>query len=67
MADHGGEELRPATREELVESLSFAMRFQGCRRVHNADSLMARIAAERPPLPAISDAAHRRAGPPLKD
>ncbi len=44
-----GEELRPATREELVEDLSFAMRFKGRRRVNNAeaDSFMARVAAER--------------------
>jgi hypothetical protein len=47
MADDGGEELRPATREELIEDLSFAMRYRGRRRVHDADSLMARIAAER--------------------
>jgi hypothetical protein len=84
MADDGGEELTPATREELVEGLSFAMRYQGRRRVRDdhADSFMSRVAAERlvdhlrqsgyvvmkkPPAPPISDAAHRRRGPPLKD
>lgn len=48
MAD-GGEELRPATREELLDSLAFAMRYQGRRRVRDdhADSFMARVAAER--------------------
>ena len=49
MADDGAEELTPATREELVEGLSFAMRYRGRRRVRDdhADGFMARIAAER--------------------
>ena len=49
MAEDGAEELTPATREELVEGLAFAMRYKGRRRVHGdlADSFMARIAAER--------------------
>ncbi len=44
-----GEELRPAIRQELMDSLAFAMRYQGRRRMHNAeaDSFMAHIAAER--------------------
>ncbi len=49
MADDEGETLRPATREEVVEDLSFAMRYQSRKRVRDdhADSFMARIAAER--------------------
>ncbi len=44
-----GDELRPATREELVEGLAFAMRHQGRKRVRDdhADSFMSRVAAER--------------------
>ncbi|MBV9748941.1 MAG: hypothetical protein JO157_09005 [Acetobacteraceae bacterium] len=47
MPDHDDEKLRPATREELVDSLVFALRFSGRKRVHDADDAMARIAAER--------------------
>lgn len=39
--------LRPATAEEIAETLSFALRFEGRRRVHHADDVMARITAER--------------------
>lgn len=39
--------LRPATAEEIAESLSFALRYDGRRRVHHADEAMARITAER--------------------
>jgi hypothetical protein len=39
--------LRPATRDELTQSLSFALRFNGRKRVHSADELMADITAER--------------------
>jgi hypothetical protein len=39
--------LRPATRDELRQSLSFALRFNGRKRVHDADETMARITAER--------------------
>jgi hypothetical protein len=39
--------LRPATRDELAQSLSFALRFNGCKRVHTADEMMAEITAER--------------------
>jgi hypothetical protein len=39
--------LRPATRDELTQSLSFALRFNSRRRVHDADELMAQITAER--------------------
>jgi hypothetical protein len=39
--------LRPATRDELPQSLSFALRFNGRKRVYDADELMAQIMAER--------------------
>jgi len=37
--------LRPATSEELEQALSFALRFKGRKRVHNADQMMAEITA----------------------
>ncbi len=40
-------ELRPASAQEIEESLSFALRFSGRKRVHHADDAMARITAER--------------------
>ncbi len=40
------EDLSPATREEVISSLSFALRFTGRKRTHKADDFMARIAAE---------------------
>ena len=39
--------LRPSTRNELAQSLSFALRFNGRNRVHGADEIMAQITAER--------------------
>ena len=39
--------LRPATPDEIADTLSFALRYQGRRRVHDADDTMARITAER--------------------
>jgi hypothetical protein len=39
--------LRPATRDELMLSLSFALRFNGRKRAHSADELMVQITAER--------------------
>jgi hypothetical protein len=39
--------LRPATRHELTQSLSFALRLNGRKRAHDADETMARITAER--------------------
>ena len=38
--------LRPATEQEVVEALSFALRFDGRRPFAQASSLMARITAE---------------------
>ncbi len=40
-------ELRPATSEEIAESIAFGLRFDGRRRVHHADGVMAQITAER--------------------
>jgi hypothetical protein len=39
--------LRPATADEIAETLSFALRYAGRRRVHHADDVMARVTAER--------------------
>jgi hypothetical protein len=39
--------LRPATPDEITESLSFALRYDGRKRVRDADDAMARITAER--------------------
>ena len=39
--------LRPATADEIAETLSFALRYHGRKRVHHADDAMARITAER--------------------
>ena len=38
--------LRPTNRDELTLSLSFALRFNGRKRAHDADEAMARNAAE---------------------
>ena len=40
-------DLRPATASEIADSLSFALRYDGRRRVHHADDAMARITADR--------------------
>lgn len=39
--------LRPATADEIAETLSFALRYQGRKRVHDAADAMARITADR--------------------
>ncbi len=38
---------RAVTEDELIESLAFALRYEGRKRVHHADDTMARITAER--------------------
>ena len=40
-------QLSPATPEDLVDELSFALPFEGRRRVHHSDDSMARITADR--------------------
>ena len=46
MSDDDKPQLRAATANELQDSLSFALRYQGRKRVHQADDVMARITAE---------------------
>ena len=38
---------RPPTPSDVADALAFALRFQGRRRVHNADEIMAEIVAKR--------------------
>jgi len=47
MSDDDKRELRPATAQEIEDSLSFALRYAGKKRVHSADDVMARVTAER--------------------
>jgi hypothetical protein len=37
----------PATFEDVADALAFALRFEGRKRVHNADELMSAIVAKR--------------------
>lgn len=39
--------LRPASPDEIAEALSFALRYEGRKRVYHADPIMARITADR--------------------
>ena len=39
--------LRPATPEEIAQSLAFALQYSGRKRVHDAADAMAQITAER--------------------
>lgn len=41
------EKLTPADPRDLAAALAFALRFQGRKRVHNADELMSEIVAKR--------------------
>lgn len=47
MTDDDKRNLRPASHEEIEQSLSFALRYDGRKRVRHADDAMARITAER--------------------
>jgi hypothetical protein len=38
--------LTPADPQELADSIAFALRFSGRKRVHDADAFMAKIAAD---------------------
>jgi hypothetical protein len=38
---------RPASADEIVDALSFALRYNGRKRVHDAADAMARVTAER--------------------
>ncbi len=39
--------LRPATTDDLVQALSFALQFEGRKRIYHAADLMAQITAEK--------------------
>ena len=39
--------LTPASPADLADALAFALRFEGRKRVHNADELMSSIVAKR--------------------
>ena len=41
------ERLTPAAAADVADALAFALRFQGRKRVHNADELMSEIVAKR--------------------
>jgi hypothetical protein len=41
------ERLTPATADDVANALAFALRFQGRKRVHNADEIMLEIVAKR--------------------
>jgi hypothetical protein len=41
------DDLRPATPDELADSLAFALSFAGRKRTHDADEIMAAIVARR--------------------
>jgi hypothetical protein len=41
------DKLTPADPRDLADAVAFALRFDGRKRVHNADEYMAAIAAER--------------------
>jgi hypothetical protein len=42
------DKLRPADPEDLAQSLAFAIKFDGRKRVHDADAFMATLVAQRP-------------------
>jgi hypothetical protein len=41
------DKLTPASPDDIAATLAFALRFQGRKRVHNADELMSEIVAKR--------------------
>ena len=41
------DKLTPADSSDVADALAFALRFQGRKRVHNADEIMAEIVAKR--------------------
>ena len=66
-------DLRPASPDEIVQTLSFALCYNSRKRVHHADNMMAQITADRlvlhlelagfvlmkkAPLPAASSTSH---------
>lgn len=47
MTEDDKRNLRQASTDEIQDSLSFALRYEGRKRVRHADEAMARITAER--------------------
>jgi len=47
MTEDDKRELHPASLDEVKETLCFALRFDGRKRIHQGDILMAQITAER--------------------
>ena len=41
------ESLTPASPDDIADALAFALRFQGRKRTHNADEILAEIVARR--------------------
>ena len=41
------DDLRPASADEITQSIAHALRYEGRKRVHHVDDIMARITAER--------------------
>ena len=41
------DKLTPASPDDIAATLAFALRFQGRKRVHNADEIMSEILAKR--------------------
>ncbi len=41
------DKLTPADPSDLADAIAFALRFQGRKRVHNADEIVAEIVAKR--------------------
>ena len=41
------DKLTPADPSDLTDAIAYALRFQGRKRVHNADEIMAEIVAKR--------------------
>jgi hypothetical protein len=41
------DKLTPASPDDIAATLAFALRFEGRKRVHNADELMSEIVAKR--------------------
>jgi hypothetical protein len=39
--------LSPATAKDVADALAFALRFEGRKRVHNADEIISAIVAKR--------------------
>jgi len=44
---HADDDLRPASAREIADALMHSLRYDGRRRVRDADEIMARLLAER--------------------